>query len=221
MPVSKLDAGAIDKIVRESQRQTRGIAKALTLQANDRQWTVELDDGEPDSMVANLDGAGVRLPDEPNPVGVGAAPDSLLRSANLAKVVAAAREEAPADARVLGFDIRPARISFLLDTGERALMLDYGYDAQLTSRTLRARMAADTPSLGWEDIDTEAPERMARTAGKLLDYKLADVQYVVVNLTPIPGRRGTLAMYFSDGHEPLYVVADLNGRKLGWPGRER
>jgi hypothetical protein len=28
-----------------------------------------------------------------------------------------------------------------------------------------------------------------------------------------------LSMYFPSGHEPLYAVADLHGRKFTWPGR--
>ena len=219
MAVSKLDAGAIDKIVSESQRQSRALVESLSLQGNTREWTADMDGGEPDSFVANLDGSGLRLPGEPNPVGIGASPDSLLRAENLARVVAAARKEAPADARITAFDFRPDRVGFQLETGGRELTLDYGYDAQLSSRTLRAKTGVDSGSIGWDDVDPEAPERMARAARKALGEKLADVQYVLLNLTPIPGRKAGLSMYFPSGHDPLYGVADLHGRRFTWPGR--
>ena len=181
---------------------------------------MELDDGEPDRFIANLDGGGPAAARRAEPGGgIGAAPDSLLRAENLATVIAAARKAAPADARVTDFDIRPDRVGLQLVTGGRELTLDYGYDAQLTSRGLRARTGVDSGSIGWDSIDPEAPERMARAAGRLLDEKLADVQYVLLDLTPIPGQK--VSMYFPNGHEPLYGVADLNGRKFSWPGRER
>jgi hypothetical protein len=221
VPLSKLDAGAIDALVRESQRQSRALVESLTLQSHSREWTVDMDGGEPDSFVGNLDGAGLRLPGEPNPVPVGASPDSLLREANLAKVVAAARKEAPADARVLGVDIRPDRVGFELGTGGRALSLDYGYDAQLTSRDLHAKTGADSGSVRWSDIDAAAPERMARAAARLLDEQLDGVQYVLLNLPSIPGEKPSLSMYFPSGHDPGYGLADLHGRRFTWPGRTR
>jgi hypothetical protein len=92
LAVSKLDAGAIDKLVRPSQKESGAFVESLTLQTNSREWTVDMEDGgEPDSFIANLDGAGLRLSGEPNPVPIGASPDSLLRAENLAKVIAAAR----------------------------------------------------------------------------------------------------------------------------------
>jgi hypothetical protein len=220
MPVSKLQAGAIDKLVRESQRESRALVESLTLQSNTREWTVDMEDGgEPDSFVGNLDGAGLRLSGEPSPEPIGASPDSLLRAENLAEVVAAARKEAPADARVLGVDIRPDRVGIELETGGRELSLNYGYDAQLTSRSLRAKTGVDSGSIGWDDIDPAAPERMIRAAGKLLGEKLAGVQYVLLSLSPFPGRKAYLTMYFPSGHDPAYGVADLHGRRFTWPGR--
>ena len=80
------------------------------------------DGGEPDSFIANLDGGGLRLSGEPNPVGRSAPRRTrCCGPQNLAKVLAAARKEAPADARVTGFDIRPDRVAFELDTGGREL----------------------------------------------------------------------------------------------------
>ena len=190
LAVSKLDAGAIDKLVRPSQKESGAFVESLTLQTNSREWTVDMEDGgEPDSFIANLDGAGLRLSGEPNPVPIGASPDSLLRAENLAKVIVAARKEAPADARVLGLDVRPDRVGVELGTGGRELSLNYGYDAQLTGRSLRAKTGVDTDALAWDDIDPEAPERMARAAGRLLGEQLDGVQYVLLDLTPFPGRK--------------------------------
>jgi hypothetical protein len=112
VPVDRLDASAIDAIVAEASRSAGVGVESLTLQGGSREWRVDmLDGGEPDSFVANLDGAGLRLQGEPNPEPVGAEPDSLLRAENLAAVLdAAARDSAP-DARVTSLDIRPDRVS--------------------------------------------------------------------------------------------------------------
>jgi hypothetical protein len=220
MPVSKIDAGAVDKMVRDGQREAGVLVESLTLQSNSREWNVDMEDGgEPDAFVANLDGGGLRLSGEPNPVGIGAGEDSLLRSENLAKVITAAKKAAPADARVTAFDIRPARVGIQLETGGRELTLDFGYDAQLTGRSLRARTGVDTGSLRWEQIDAEAPQRMARVANKALGEKLADVQYVLLSMPSISGEKPGLSMYFPSGHDPPYGVADLHGRRFTWPGR--
>ncbi|HEY6890107.1 MAG TPA: hypothetical protein VI300_20055 [Solirubrobacter sp.] len=220
LPVAKLDAGAIDTIVRGSQRQSRSLVERLTLQGNTREWSIDMDGGEPDSFTANLDGGGLRLPGEPNPDPIGASPDSLLQTENLADVVAAARKEAPEGARLTDFDIRPDRVSFRLDAGGRELDLDYGYDAQLTSRDVRAKTGAPTGSVSWEAVDPEAPARMIRSASRLLKVKdLGDVQYVLLNTPSTPDEKPGLSMYFTEGHDPSYVIADLHGRKLTWPGR--
>ncbi|WP_028063048.1 hypothetical protein [Solirubrobacter soli] len=219
MPVSKLDPAAIDVMVREAQKQARALVETLNFQSNNREWNVDMDGGEPDAFIANLDGGGLRLSGEPNPVGIGATPDSLLRAENLEKVIAAARKEAPADARVTGFDIRPDRVSFGLDTGGRTLTLDYGYDAQLTGRNLAAKTGAPTASVTWEQIEPEAIDRMARTANKVLEQKLADVQYVLLNDSFAGDGKPSLLMYFKAGADPPYGVADLHGRHFTWPGR--
>jgi hypothetical protein len=219
MPVAKLDVGAIDKIVREAQRQAGAPVETLSLQSSTREWNVDMDGGEPDAFIANLDGGGLRLSGEPNPAGAGAGADSLLRAENLAKVIAAARKQAPADARVIGLDIRPDRVTLGLDAGGRTLALNYGYDAQLTNRTLSAKAGVETPSIRWEQIDPQAIERMARTANKLLKEKLGDVQYVLFNESFLGAGKPSLLMYFEPGADPGYAVADLHGRHFTWPGR--
>jgi hypothetical protein len=220
MPVAKLDAGAIDKLVDEAQRQAGALVESLTFQSNTREWNVDMEDGgEPDAFIANLDGGGLRLSGEANPVGPGAGADSLLRAENLARVIAAAREAAPADARVIALDIRPDRASFGLDAGGRTLALNYGYDAQLTNRTLSAKAGVETGSVRWEHIDPRAIERMARTANRLLKEKLANVQYVLFDESFLGGGKPSLLMYFEPGADPGYAVADLHGRHFTWPGR--
>ena len=65
------------------------------------------------------------------------------------------------------------------------------------------------------DIDPTAIERMARTARRAVGSKgLADVQYALLNLEP----RGW-SLYLAPGADPPYVVANLEGRRLSWPGR--
>jgi hypothetical protein len=175
MPVAKLDVGAIDKIVREAQRQAGAPVETLSLQSSTREWNVDMDGGEPDAFIANLDGGGLRLSGEPNPAGAGAGADSLLRAENLAKVIAAARKQAPADARVIGLDIRPDRVTLGLDAGGRTLALNYGYDAQLTNRTLSAKAGSRPPrsagsrstrrrSSGWPGPRTNCSRRSSATS---------------------------------------------------------
>ena len=62
---------------------------------------------------------------------------------------------------------------------------------------------------------------MIRSARKLLRVKdLGDVQYVLISMPSSPGEgKPSLSMYFTEGHDPSYVIADLHGRKLTWPGR--
>ena len=43
-------------------------SRRLDLQSNTREWNVDMDGGEPDAFIANLDGGGLRLSGEPNPV---------------------------------------------------------------------------------------------------------------------------------------------------------
>jgi len=61
---------------------------------------------------------------------------------------------------------------------------------------------------------------MSRAARRSAHSKgLRDVQYVLLNLTPIPGMKPGLSMYLAPGSDPPYVLADLHGRGLTWPGR--
>jgi hypothetical protein len=220
LPVSKLDPAAVDKMVRDSQEQARALVESLSLTSNNREWNVDMEDGgEPDAFIANLDGGGLRLSGEPNPVALGAAPDSLLRTENFKQVIEAARKQAGPDAKLISFDIRPERAQFDFLAGGRQLTLGYGYDAQLTGRDLSAKPGTDVPTVSWEQLDPEAIERMARTAKKLLKQKLGNVQYVLLNRSFISQDEAALLMYFENGANPPYGVADLHGRHFTWPGR--
>ena len=216
VPVARLDAAAIDKLVTGARKQAGGPIENLTLAGGQREWTVHMTGGEPDTLVANLDGSGIRLPGEPNPEPVGAAPDSMLRAANLARVLAAAAKEG---SQVTGLDVRPDRVSVTLDTGGRTLELDYGYDAQLTSRDLRAKTGAPEKAIPLAGIDPAAIERMARSARRLVDSPgLGEVQYVLLDTDGTLRERPELLMYRAPGAQPTYLVADLHGRGLNWPG---
>ena len=169
--------------------------------------------GEPDAYVANLDGSGVRLPGEPNPEPVGAGPDSLLRAKNLKRVLAAARKEGT---DVLALDVRPDRVSIELDANGRTLSLAYGYDAQLTSRDIRATTGVPVKPVDIDRIDPAAIERMARTSRRAVGSKgLADVQYALLQprsarLVAVPARRGPIRRTWS---------RTCAGAASTWPGR--
>jgi hypothetical protein len=121
---------------------------------------------------------------------------------------------------VTGLDVRPDRVSVTLDTGGRTLELDYGYDAQLTSRDLRAKTGAPEKAIPLAGIDPAAIERMARSARRLVDSPgLGEVQYVLLDTDGTLRERPELLLYRAPGAQPTYLVADLHGRGLTWPGR--
>jgi hypothetical protein len=215
VPVSRLDAGAIDKLVAGARKEANAPVENLTLAGGSREWTVHMTGGEPDTLVGNLDGGGVRLQGEPNPEPVGAAPDSMLRAENLSRVLAAAAKEGK---QVTGLDVRPDRVSVTFDANGRTLELDYGYDAQLTSRDVRAKTGAPEKSVPIGDIEPDAIERMARTAKRAVHSPgLSEIQYVL--LDPDFTDEPRLLLYRAQGAQPPYLVADLHGRGLTWPGR--
>ena len=208
VPVARIDPAAIDRIL----AKTGPAIERLTLQGSTREWNIDMRSGEPDAYVANLDGSGVRMPGR-------AEPRAGRRRAGLAAAreeprtgLAAVRKEGT---KVLSFDVRPERVSVELDAGGRTLALDYGYDAQLTSRDIRATTGVPENPVDLDDIDPTAIERMARTARRAVGSKgLADVQYALLSHDP----RGW-SLYLAQGSDPPYVVANLRGRRLTWPGR--
>lgn len=208
VPLARIDPAAIDRIV----AKTGPGIEWMTLQGSTREWVIHMQSGEPDRYLANLDGSGVRLPGEPNPEPIAASADSLLRAENLARVLEAARKEGT---RVYRLDVRPERASFELDANGRRLLVDYGYDARLTSRDIRPATGVPTKPIRITDIDPGAIERMARSARRAVGAKgLADVQYATLNFEP----RGW-SLYLAPGSDPSYVTANLRGRGLSWPGK--
>ncbi len=216
VPVARLDPAAIDKLVAGARKQASAPLERITLAGGPREWTVRMTGGTPDTLIANLDGGGVRLQGEPNPEPVGASPDSLLRASNLKRVLGAASKEG---SRVTALDVRPDRVSIELAANGRTLALGYGYDAQLTSRDVRAK-SGDEKAVPIGDLDPDAIERMARSAKRAVDSPgLADIQYVLLDAEGVIKQRPELLMYRLTGAQPPYVVADLHGRGLTWPGR--
>jgi hypothetical protein len=163
--------------------------------------------GEPDRYVANLDGSGLRIPGEPNPNPVGAAPESLLREENLGRVLEAAKAQGGPGAKVIDLDVRPDDVSIGVELPNgRVLSLDYGYGAVLTSRDVSpGRVGADTGSVGFEDLRPDLVERMARETGQ----KLGDVQYVLLGLSFTEPPQ--LSLYLPQGSDPAYVQTPLRG----------
>ncbi len=216
VPVARLDAAPIDKLVAGARKEAGAPVERITLAGGPREWTVHMTGGTPDTLIANLDGGGVRLQGEPNPEPVGAAPDSLLRAANLKRVLDAASKEGT---RVTSLDVRPDRVTLELEAGGRTLALMYGYDAQLIARDVRAK-SGDDKAIPLGDIDPAAIERMARTARKAVHSPgLADIQYVLLDAEGVIKPRPELLLYRTGGAQPTYLVADLHGRGLTWPGR--
>ena len=203
VPLSRIDASVVDGIVRAAERETGAPVEDLSVQGT-WEWSVGMERGEPDRYVANLDGSGLRIPGEPNPEPVGAAPESLLREENLGRVIEAARKEAGPGARVADLDVRPDDVSFTLETPNgRVLTLDYSYGAVLTSRDIVPTRGPDTGTVGFDDLRPDLVERMARRAGKDLE----DVQYVLLgrSLNEPP----ELLLYLPEGSDPAYVRAPL------------
>jgi hypothetical protein len=216
VPVTRLDAAAVDKLIAGARRETSAPVERITLSGGPREWNVHMTGGEPDTLIANLDGGGMRLQGEPNPEPAGASPDSMLRAFNLKRVLEAASKEGT---QVTALDVRPDRVTLELEAGGRTLALMYGYDAQLTSRDVRAK-SGDEKAIAIDAIDPAAIERMARSAKRAVDSPgLADIQYVLLDAEGVVKPRPELLLYRTQGAQPTYLVADLHGRGLTWPGR--
>ena len=210
MPVSKIDVDAVDVIRKAARKETGEPVKNLALYGGNRQWTVYMLRGEPDSFVANLDGKGLRLSGEENPYPIGAEPDSMLRAKNLKKVLTAATKEGD---RVIDLTVWPERASVVVDANGRDVSLDYGFDAELTSRDVRSGSGRD--SIAISRVDPKAIERMAKSK---YVKGLKNAMYAIFRATPIDGTPQWL-LYMPEGSDPLYVTADIKGRGISWPGR--
>lgn len=210
MPVSKIDVDAVDVIRAAAQKETGEPVKSLSLYGGNRQWTVYMLRGEPDSFIANLDGKGLRLSGEENPEPIGAEPDSLLRAKNLEKVLDAAAKEGD---RVVDLTVWPERASVVVESKGREVSLDYGFDAELTNRDVRS--GSGRASVAISRIDPKALERMAKSKHV---KGLKNAMYAIFRSAPIENTPEWL-LYLPEGSDPPYVTADAKGRGLSWPGR--
>jgi hypothetical protein len=211
VPVSKLDPQALDRITRAAREETGSPVERLMLQGGGRQWSVDMLRGEPDSFVANLDGRGLRLPGEENPVPLGASPDSLLRAKNLQLVLDAVAEES---SRVLDLTVWPERASAVVEAGGREINLSFGYEAELQNRGVRA-LNSSRDAIPLARIDARAVERMARHRQA---KGLKRAQYAILRTAPIENTPEWL-LYLPQGANPPYLTANLKGRGVSWPGR--
>ena len=119
---------------------------------------------------------------EANPEPVGAGPDSLLRTANLKRVLDASRAATSGKARVSGLDVRPDSVALTIQNGSRTLTLRYGYDAQLDlARHQPASNGATEETIALDDIDPAGPERLAKASRRAGSKGLRDVQYVLLD----------------------------------------
>ncbi|MDA0179039.1 hypothetical protein OJ997_01935 [Solirubrobacter phytolaccae] len=212
IPVSKIDPAALDVLREAAVKETGEPVKNVTLYGGNRQWTVYMLRGEPDSFVANLNGTGLRLSGEENPDPLGGAPDSLLRAKNLQKVLDAAAKEG---SRLLDLTLWPERASVQVEKGGRAVSLQFGFDAELTSRDVNALNGAQTTSIPLSRVDARAVERMAKSK---YAKGLKGAMYAILRPQPIEGTPQWL-LYLPEGSDPPYITANLKGRGVSWPGR--
>jgi hypothetical protein len=215
LPVSRIDPAAVDKAVKAAREETGSPVESLSLQGGQREWRLEMLRGEPDSFIANLDGGGLRISGEPNPEPQGAGEDSMFRAENLQKVLESARAEGAESLHDLS--IWPERVSVQFKKGGRQVSLQYGYGAQLTSRDVSALSGAPVKAVGLNSIQPDAIERMAkhpRVKG------LKNVMYVLLQPPGVFTDHAMLSMYLPEGSNPAYIVADLDGRHITWPGKK-
>ena len=208
VPLARLDAAAIDKIVARSAaperaRSVEGLSAPGQLRASGRsRWTAASRTASSPTSTAAACGSRTSR----TRCRIGAAPDSLLRAENLAKVLAAARKDAPAGARVTDFDIRPDRVGVQLETGNGRELTPR---LRLRRRSSRAATCAptsgrrhrlgrlrgpSTPSApsGWPAPPAPAASEASRTSSTCCS-----------NLPSIPGEKPELCRCTSpDGHDP-------------------
>src|SRR4051794_1493100 len=213
LPVSKLDPASIDTVIRAARKETGVPVETLTLQGSTREWRADMLRGEPDAFIANLDGSGLRLSGEPNPIPQGAAEDSMFRARNLEQVLAKVAKEGD---ELTSLSVWPERVSASVAAGGREVSLDYAYGAQLTSRDVRPRSDPSAHTVKLSTIDPEAIERLARSVHV---KGLKHVRYVLLNPVDVFQSTPSLSTYLPDKHQPPYIITDLHGRHVTWPGK--
>ena len=212
MPVAKLDPKALDRITKAAMKETGSPVESLSLYGANREWRVEMLRGEPDSFIANLNGKGLRLSGEENPVPAGAASDSLFRAKNLQLVLDAVAKEGT---RVLDFTVWPERASVKVEKDGRAVSLNFGYDAELTSRDVSS-LSGPSDTIPLQRIDAKALERMAKNR---YVKGLKNAKYAILRPQGVFEDAPQWLLYLPEGNDPPNVTASLKGRGLSWPGR--
>ena len=170
--------------------------ESLSLYGGNREWRVEMLRGEPDTFIANLDGSGLRLSGEPNPDPLGASPDSMMRAKNFQKVLDAIGKEGN---RVLDITLWPERASVVVEKGGRAVNLNYGYDAELTSRDVAALNGAQTESIQLKSINPKAIERMAKSR---YVKGLKNAMYAILRPAGVFEDTPHWLLYLPEGNDP-------------------
>jgi len=212
LPVSKLDPRAVDRITKAAMKETGSPVESLALYGGNRQWTANMLRGEPDSFIANLNGKGLRLSGEENPEPAGAESDSLFRAKNLQLVLDAVAKEGT---RVLDLTVWPERASVKVEKDGRAVSLNFGYDAELTSRDVSS-LSGPSDTIPLKRIDAKALERMAKSK---YVKGLKNAKYAILRPQGVFEDAPQWLLYLPEGNDPPYVTASLKGRGLSWPGR--
>ena len=196
-----------------SPAKTGPAIERLTLQGGTREWNVDMRSASrtrtsPTSTAAACGCPASRTPSRSAP---GRTRCCARRTSSASWPRRARRAR-----RCVSLDVRPDRVSLELDADGRTLALDYGYDAQLTSRDIRATTGVPVKPVDLDTIDprgdrADGPHRPPRRRSK----GLADVQYVLLSLDP----RGLLAVPRAGVATRPTWSPNLRGRRLTWPGR--
>ena len=213
MPLSRIDARAIPRMVGAARREAGNAAvkiESLYLDGGSREWRIDLEGGDVRTLVARLDGRGVRLQGEEDPSGAGSAPDSLLRTDGMRAVVAGIKREAPKASRLDGLTVYPSyAVTSVPSSATRTLQLTIGFEGELRSRSLSPRSAAPTESISLSNVRPDIVNRMLRLGRRhFKGIKLTDVMYLTSGTN---GEQVTWNLYLRGSR---YFQTDLGGRRL-------
>lgn len=153
-------------------------------------------------------------PGEHGPVSppTGLSSQSLLRSANMAKGLAAVRAAEAGDSRVMELTVSPARFTILVQQGSRRR----AYQVDATFRAQRDdTVETDTPGLPLARVETAGPARAKETLSAR-GGEYANATLTGATLALPSGDRPTtwsLTLKEADG-KTAYVTATLDGRPI-------
>ena len=222
VPVDRIDAGAIDRIVTAASGETSAPVEGLTLSGHAR--VERADDGrragpvrrQPRRRRSAAAGRG-RTRSRSAP-----APTRCCAPENLKRVLDAARAATSGKARVSALDVPPGQRR-AHDRERRRASPDAATTATTPSspRATSARAPArPRRPIALDDIDPARSRAVAQGRhGARARRASRDVQYVLLS-DRARRRPPGLLLYLPPGSDPPYVVGDLHGRRLSWPGRE-